>query len=105
MKKFLTIPIALFILTIGLNSLYARHITSVQFTNYQDIKVLIKPDDMPTKVKVTITGDSTLAKLTILEVWKISKKDDTALYKVIFDAGNETQLTKKYNEAGIEVKE
>ena len=71
----------------------------------QEEKVQIKPDQLPTPVKLTIGADDSLQALTLVEAWKFTKVDKVVYYKVAFNNGTENKLWKSYNAEGIEIKE
>lgn len=73
--------------------------------NQQEEKVQIKPDQLPTPVKLTIGADDSLQALTLVEAWKFTKVDKVVYYKVAFNNGTENKLWKSYNAEGIEIKE
>jgi len=73
--------------------------------NQQEEKVQIKPDQLPTPVKLTIGADDSLQAFTLIEAWKITKVDKVVYYKVAFNNGTENKLWKSYNAEGIEIKE
>lgn len=73
--------------------------------NQQEEKVQIKPDQLPTPVKLTIGADDSLQALTLVETWKVTKVDKVVYYKVAFNDGTENKLWKSYNAEGIEIKE
>lgn len=73
--------------------------------NQQEEKVQIKPDQLPTPVKLTIGADDSLQVLTLVEAWKVTKVDQVVYYKVAFNNGTENKLWKSYSAEGIEIKE
>lgn len=71
----------------------------------QEEKKQIKPDDLPTPVKLTIAGDESLMSLTVSEAWQVKKVDGETYYKVSFDDGTAAKVWKSYDAEGNEIKE
>lgn len=105
MKKLFIVPAIVFAFGMTFSSIQATELSQVTAISQQDEKVQIKPDELPVKVKVTITGDTTVTALPIAEVWKVPQKDGSTHYEVIFLTGSEMKTTKKYDEKGNEIKE
>lgn len=71
----------------------------------QEEKTQIKPDELPTPVKLTIAGDDTLKELKLAEAWQVKKVDGIIHFKVAFENGTEDLLWKTYDAEGNEIKE
>jgi hypothetical protein len=71
----------------------------------QEEKTQIKPDELPTPVKLTIAGDDTLKELKLAEAWQVKKVDGIVHFKVAFENGTEDLLWKTYDAEGNEIKE
>ncbi|MDO8966908.1 hypothetical protein [Algoriphagus sp.] len=83
----------------------AKVISNPMEITLQEEKTQIKPDELPTPVKLTIAGDDTLKELTLAEAWQVKKVDGVVHFKVAFDNGTEDLLWKTYDAEGNEIKE
>ncbi len=72
---------------------------------FQTEKIRIKPDDLPTPVKQTISSDEKLKEYPVAEAWQIKSPGGQITYKVAFDNGTADKLWKTYDPEGKEITE
>ncbi|MBN7812110.1 hypothetical protein J0A68_14245 [Algoriphagus sp. H41] len=71
----------------------------------QEEQIQIKPDDLPTPVKQTITSDESLKEYPVSEAWQNKCVEGKITYRVSFDNGTADKLWKAYDPEGKEITE